>query len=55
MIQIVKKSEFNDLKRDPLLDFAIYSDEADDPSRRIPSAQKKLSTLDWLADKDEAT
>lgn len=55
MIQMVKKSEFKDLKRDPLLDFSIYSDEADDLSRRIPNAQKKLSAPDWLAGKDEAT
>jgi hypothetical protein len=55
MIHIVKESEFKNLKRDPLLDFAIYSDEADDLSRRIPNAQKKLSDPDWLAGKDEAT
>lgn len=55
MIHVIKKSGFKDLKRDPLLDFAIYGDEADDLSRRIPNAQKKLGDPDWLEGKDAAT
>lgn len=54
MIHILAKSEFKQAKREPLLDYAIYNDEAEDISRRIPNAQKKLSAPEWLAGKDEA-
>lgn len=54
MIPILAKSEFKHAKREPLLDYAAYSDEAEDISRRIPNAQKKLSDPDWLSGKDEA-
>ncbi|MCS0630466.1 PoNi-like cognate immunity protein [Telluria mixta] len=54
MIHIVAKSEFAKAKREPLLDYAKYSDEAEDISRRVPNAQKKLNDPDWLSGKDEA-
>lgn len=54
MIPILAKSEFKHAKREPLLDYAAYSDEAEDISRRIPNAQRKLNDPDWLSGKDEA-
>jgi hypothetical protein len=54
MIHILTKSEFKQAKRELLLDYGAYNDEAEDISRRIPNAQKKLSDPEWLAGKDEA-
>ena len=54
MISILAKSEFKQARREPLLDYAAYSDEAEDIARRIPNAQKKLSDPEWLSGRDEA-
>jgi hypothetical protein len=54
MIHILTESEFKQAKREPLLDYAGYSDEAADISRRIPNAQKKLSDPEWLSGRDVA-
>lgn len=53
MIHILTQSEFEQLKREPLLDYAAYNNEATDIARRIPNAQKKLSDAEWLSGRDE--
>jgi hypothetical protein len=54
MIHILAQTEFRQLKREPLLDYAAYNDEATDIARRIPNAGKKLSDAVWLSGRDEA-
>jgi len=54
MIHILAKSEFKQSRREPLLDYDAYNDEAEDIARRIPNAQKKLNDAEWLSSKDEA-
>ena len=54
MIPILAQPDFEHLKREPLLVYAAYEDEATDIARRIPNAQKKLSDAQWLSGRDEA-
>jgi hypothetical protein len=54
MNKILTSDEFKHYKRELLLDYSIYSDEAQDLSMRIPRAAKKLVDAEWMAEKSAA-
>ncbi|MEH6435947.1 PoNe immunity protein domain-containing protein [Massilia sp. DD77] len=55
MLELLSTSRFNANKRELLLDYAAYADEAGDLIPRIPKAAKKLSDREWVSTKDAAT
>ena len=54
MITLLPEAPFTARKRDRLLDYQAYYDEAEDLIRRLPNAAKKLGDPVWLDGRDEA-
>jgi len=54
MLDILKASEFKTAKREPLLDFEIYADEAADLRVRITRISENLADKQWMSDKTAA-
>lgn len=55
MISLIDKSEFTTLRRDPLLGYDKYFNEANDLIERVPTAAKKLGDSEWAKSKDAPT
>lgn len=54
MLDILKASEFKIAKREPLLDFQIYADEAEDLRVRVTRISANLADKQWMSDKTAA-
>jgi hypothetical protein len=54
MNKILTPDEFKQYKRELLLDYSIYSNEAQDLSMGFPIAAKKLVDAEWMAQKSAA-
>lgn len=54
MLKILSAPEFKMHRREPLLDYSIYTFEAEDLAKRIPRTGKKLADPEWMNGKTAA-
>lgn len=52
MLKILNEKEFKKNKREPLMDYSTYAEEAEDLSIRVPRIGQRLSDKQWMSDKN---